>query len=116
MGTAEGDALRKPGARDYSEPARSRTTVANARGRRASVIFRGMRTTLLAAVTLGALALVPGLRPTSSAQEQDPPPKAVERVDTETVWKIRREATEHSQIMRTLHMLTDVYGPRLTGS
>lgn len=31
-------------------------------------------------------------------------------------WKIRREATERSQIMRTLHYLTDVYGPRLTGS
>ena len=31
-------------------------------------------------------------------------------------WKIRREAAEHSQIMKTLHVLTDVYGPRLTGS
>ena len=31
-------------------------------------------------------------------------------------WNIRREATEHSQIMKTLHVLTDVYGPRLTGS
>jgi hypothetical protein len=31
-------------------------------------------------------------------------------------WKIRREATENSQIMKTLHVLTDVYGPRLTGS
>src|SRR4051812_6324433 len=31
-------------------------------------------------------------------------------------WRIRREATEHSQIMKTLHVLTDVYGPRLTGS
>ncbi len=31
-------------------------------------------------------------------------------------WRIRREALEHSQIMQTLHVLTDVYGPRLTGS
>ena len=31
-------------------------------------------------------------------------------------WRIRREALEHSQILKTLHMLTDVYGPRLTGS
>src|SRR6476659_2391507 len=31
-------------------------------------------------------------------------------------WSIRREALEHSQILKTLHMLTDVYGPRLTGS
>jgi len=30
--------------------------------------------------------------------------------------KIRREANDHSQIMRTLHVLTDVYGPRVTGS
>ena len=30
--------------------------------------------------------------------------------------RIRKEETEHSQIMRTLHFLTDVYGPRLTGT
>jgi hypothetical protein len=30
--------------------------------------------------------------------------------------RIRREEAEHSQILRTLHMLTDRYGPRLTGS
>ena len=30
--------------------------------------------------------------------------------------KIRQEETQHSQIMRTMHFLTDVYGPRLTGS
>ena len=30
--------------------------------------------------------------------------------------KIRQEENEHSQIMRTMHFLTDVYGPRLTGS
>ncbi len=30
--------------------------------------------------------------------------------------KIRDEGTFHSQIMRTMHFLTDVYGPRLTGS
>jgi carboxypeptidase Q len=30
--------------------------------------------------------------------------------------RIRREEAEHSQIMHTLHMLTDRYGPRLTGS
>ena len=29
---------------------------------------------------------------------------------------IRQEANAHSQIMRTLHFLTDVYGPRVTGS
>jgi hypothetical protein len=30
--------------------------------------------------------------------------------------KIRKEGMENSQIMRTMHFLTDVYGPRLTGS
>jgi carboxypeptidase Q len=30
--------------------------------------------------------------------------------------RIRKEATDNSQIMRSMHYLTDVYGPRLTGS
>jgi carboxypeptidase Q len=30
--------------------------------------------------------------------------------------KIRQEENDHSQILRTMHFLTDVYGPRLTGS
>ena len=30
--------------------------------------------------------------------------------------RIRKEAMERSQIMNTMHMFTDVYGPRLTGS
>ncbi|MFY9554927.1 MAG: M20/M25/M40 family metallo-hydrolase [Blastocatellia bacterium] len=30
--------------------------------------------------------------------------------------RIRKEETDNSQIMRTMHFLTDVYGPRLTGS
>jgi hypothetical protein len=30
--------------------------------------------------------------------------------------RIRTEATERSQIMKTMHIFTDVYGPRLTGS
>jgi carboxypeptidase Q len=43
-------------------------------------------------------------------------PAAQEKVDKDIQWKIRREATDNSQIMRTMHFLTDVYGPRLTGS
>ncbi|HET9741476.1 MAG TPA: M20/M25/M40 family metallo-hydrolase [Terriglobales bacterium] len=31
-------------------------------------------------------------------------------------WRIRKEETENSQIMHTMHYLSDVYGPRLTGS
>lgn len=30
--------------------------------------------------------------------------------------RIRKEGMENSQIMKTMHVLTDVYGPRLTGS
>ncbi len=41
---------------------------------------------------------------------------AEERPDQSVFWKIRQEGTNNSQIMRTLHMLTDVHGPRLTGS
>src|SRR5688572_7458878 len=39
-----------------------------------------------------------------------------ETIDREMYWKIRSEAAERPQILNTLHMLTDVYGPRLTGS
>jgi hypothetical protein len=41
---------------------------------------------------------------------------AEERPDHDVFWKIRQEGTTNSQILRTLHMLTDVHGPRLTGS
>ena len=41
---------------------------------------------------------------------------ADERPDEAMLWKIRQEATARSQILQTLHVLTDVYGPRLTGS
>ena len=41
---------------------------------------------------------------------------AEERTDEAMLWKIRQEATARSQILQTLHVLTDVYGPRLTGS
>jgi carboxypeptidase Q len=41
---------------------------------------------------------------------------AEERPDEAQLWKIRQEATSRSQILQTLHVLTDVYGPRLTGS
>ena len=38
------------------------------------------------------------------------------RPDPDINAKIAREGTDNSQIMRTLHAFTDVYGPRLTGS
>lgn len=60
------------------------------------------RTKLLSAIGLTAI-----LTPTLLAQD---------KIDNDALWKIRREALEHSQILNTLHVLTDVYGPRLTGS
>src|SRR5947208_5211115 len=44
------------------------------------------------------------------------PLTAQESLDPSINDKIRQEEMQHSQIMRTLHFLTDVYGPRLTGS
>jgi hypothetical protein len=37
-------------------------------------------------------------------------------VNEDFLQRIRKEESEHSQIMKTMHMLADVYGPRLTGS
>jgi carboxypeptidase Q len=44
------------------------------------------------------------------------PLHAQERLTTDIIAKIRQEEGSHSQILRTLHFLTDVYGPRLTGT
>ncbi|MCI0488992.1 MAG: M20/M25/M40 family metallo-hydrolase [Blastocatellia bacterium] len=41
---------------------------------------------------------------------------AQERVNADINAKIRKEGMDNSQIMRTMHFFTDVYGPRLTGS
>lgn len=39
-----------------------------------------------------------------------------EKIDPEVNARIRAEAENNSRIMRTMHYLTDVHGPRLTGS
>ena len=44
------------------------------------------------------------------------PFSAQETLDPSINDKIRQEEAAHSQVMRTEHFLTDVYGPRLTGS
>src|SRR5215471_18296026 len=41
---------------------------------------------------------------------------AQEKVDEATSARLKSEEAEHSQLMRTLHMLTDRYGPRVTGT
>lgn len=37
-------------------------------------------------------------------------------IDPQINERIRQEEAAHSEVMRTLHFLTDIYGPRLTGS
>jgi carboxypeptidase Q len=64
----------------------------------------------LAALTVFVCLLSP--LPVSSQDAQS----RRERDETEAYWKIRREGTENSQILKTVHVLADVYGPRLTGS
>jgi carboxypeptidase Q len=73
---------------------------------------------VVAVVLCGAVAIAPGFlaAPFAQEEEQTRPAAPRERVDEDVVWKIRREAIDRSQVMRTLHVLTDVYGPRLTGS
>src|SRR6202020_2750191 len=41
---------------------------------------------------------------------------AQDKADEGTTARIRSEESEHSQIMHTLHMLADRYGPRVTGT
>lgn len=43
-------------------------------------------------------------------------PVAAQNGGGDILSRIRKEAMERSQIMKTMHMFTDVYGPRLTGS
>src|SRR5260370_25339273 len=56
---------------------------------------------------LAAVALILALLTPLAAQS---------RLDPGINTRIREEGNSHSQIMRTLHVLTDVYGPRVTGS
>ena len=58
-------------------------------------------------ILLPAIALVSFVIPLLHAQE---------KVDDANIAKFRSEAVEHPQIMNTLHMLTDRYGQRVTGT
>jgi carboxypeptidase Q len=85
-----------------------------------------MRTFALAAAIVAVTAL-----PYSAQSKIDSPASAAERLRRglaevrqtnaadgggDINGKIRKEEAANSQIMRTMHFLTDVYGPRLTGS
>src|SRR3954453_4282133 len=41
---------------------------------------------------------------------------AAEKVDLEAIYRIKDEGLQHSKVMEIESYLTDVYGPRLTGS
>ena len=56
-----------------------------------------------------ALATILSILPVIAAAAQ-------EKIDTAMVARIRAEGLQRSQVMETLGWLTDVYGPRLTGS
>ncbi len=68
--------------------------------------FRSFWTSLAFVVAAGPMPMMP------VAMAQMP----AERVDTETVDKIKQEGLERSKVMETISFLTDVHGPRLTGS
>ncbi len=61
----------------------------------------------LAILSLASAVCVPATLPAQVAQE---------RVDMVVVQRIRTEGLERSQIPQLAHHLTDVIGPRLTGS
>jgi len=65
--------------------------------------MRRMRFRLLVAAAVAVLA---STLPSAASRDSDP------QIND----KIRQEEGAHSQIMRTLHFFSDVYGPRLTGS
>jgi carboxypeptidase Q len=56
------------------------------------------------------------INPMSALAQDQAGAAAATNPDPDIQAKIRKEGTENSQIMRTMHFLTDVYGPRLTGS
>src|SRR5258706_8350527 len=65
----------------------------------------------LAAWGFLSVAVVAILSPATPAQQQ-----SKDRVDLSVVQRIKTEAFDHSQVMDTLSLLSDRYGPRLTGS
>ncbi len=85
-----------------------------------------MRRPLRFAVLFGATCLLPLLalraqQPSAPARQGQPPAPAAAQSEaakaaTEIVNRIKDEEAKHSQVMATLSYMTDVIGPRLTGS
>ncbi len=64
----------------------------------------------------GALLIYAFLLPTASFAQTATPAKAVYNAPKEVIDKIKDEGMNRSQVMQTLSYLSDVIGPRLTGS
>src|SRR5262245_56131300 len=56
------------------------------------------------------------INPMSALAQGQAGPAPATDPDPDIQARIRKEGMDNSQIMRTMHFLTDVYGPRLTGS
>jgi carboxypeptidase Q len=75
---------------------------------------------------IAALTVVTCLLPILAINAQQPPPSATRaqpaakaeatKTSTDPIERIKEEGLKHSQVMATLSYLTDVIGPRLTGS
>ena len=73
-------------------------------------ISKNMKTTTVKFTSLFLLlAIFFQIAPVAQAQQVQPKEVVINA-------QIRKEATQNSQILRTLHYFSDVYGPRLTGS
>ncbi len=83
---------------------------------------RSLAMTILLAVTcLSPVLAVRAQQPPPSATASQPAAKTVERSataarSTDAIERIKEEGLKRSQVMATLSYLTDVIGPRLTGS
>jgi hypothetical protein len=85
-----------------------------------------MRRPLRSVILLGASCLVPVLalqaqQPAAPPQPARPPASTAAKAEapktsTDSVDRIKEEGLKHSQVMDTLSYLSDVIGPRLTGS
>ena len=69
---------------------------------------------LAAALAMAAvLPFTASERPTAARERSG---AAAERIDPDVNTRIRQEGLNNSQILRTVHVLTDLHGPRVTGS
>ena len=94
----------------------SKTTNGRSRGQRGGS-DQGTRVLLIVAVTVAIIVLIATgqqLRPASAQTSASA--SGIEPLDYAMIGKIREEGLNRSEVMDHISWLTDVYGPRLTGS